>query len=68
VPSPDPSRRAARQLLKGDIPSPANPPSGCVFRTRCPFAIEPCAAGVPALREMAPGHLKACIRDDIDTA
>ena len=65
VPSPDPSRRAQRQVLKGDIPSPVNPPSGCVFRTRCPFAIEACAGTVPALREVGPGHVKACIRDDI---
>jgi len=65
VPSPDPARRAQRQILKGDIPSPANPPSGCVFRTRCPFAIEACADDVPALREVGPRHAKACIRDDI---
>lgn len=66
VPSPDPSRHAARQILKGDIPSPANPPSGCVFRTRCPVAIEACANIVPPLREGAKGHFKACIRDDLD--
>jgi peptide/nickel transport system ATP-binding protein len=65
VPSLDPARRAERQILKGDIPSPAYPPSGCVFRTRCPFALEACAAAVPALREVAPGQSKACIRDDI---
>ena len=53
-----------RILLKGDIPNAMNPPSGCVFRTRCPYAIEDCAATVPALREVAPGHFKACIRDD----
>jgi len=65
IPSPDPATRPQRQILTGDIPSPANPPSGCVFRTRCPFAIEACAGDVPALREVAPGHLRACIRDDI---
>jgi len=65
VPSPDPARRANRQILTGDIPSPANPPSGCVFRTRCPFAVDACAGIVPPLREIAPGHFKACIRDDI---
>jgi len=65
IPSPDPGAKTKRQILTGDIPSPANPPSGCVFRTRCPFAIEACAGAVPELREVAPGHLRACIRDDI---
>jgi peptide/nickel transport system ATP-binding protein len=55
-------------VLTGEIPSPANPPSGCVFRTRCPFAIEDCARVVPELREVAPDHSKACIRDDLDLA
>jgi oligopeptide/dipeptide ABC transporter ATP-binding protein len=55
-----------RLVLKGEIPSPTAPPSGCVFRTRCPFAIEGCAGAVPPLRQVAPGHFKACIRDDID--
>ncbi len=58
------SRRTAPPLL-GEIPSPANPPSGCVFRTRCPYVLPECAAAVPALRETAPGHAKACIRDDV---
>jgi len=65
IPSPDPDAKAERQILKGDIPSPADPPSGCVFRTRCPYALPACAAAVPALREVAPGHFKACIRDDL---
>jgi peptide/nickel transport system ATP-binding protein len=65
IPSPDPAAHRQRQILTGDIPSPANPPSGCVFRTRCPFAIEACAGEVPVPREIAPGHLRACIRDDI---
>jgi peptide/nickel transport system ATP-binding protein len=65
IPSPDPDAKVARQILKGDIPSPANPPSGCVFRTRCPKALDACAATVPSLREVAPGHFKACIRDDL---
>ncbi len=55
-----------RYVLKGEIPSPANPPSGCVFRTRCPFAIDACAQTVPELRRVAPDHYKACIRDDLD--
>ena len=55
----------SRQVLGGEIPSPIAPPSGCVFRTRCPFAIPECAQTVPALREVGAGHFKACIRDDI---
>jgi len=65
IPVPDPSTRRQRQILRGDIPSPANPPSGCVFRTRCPNAVEACAHTLPPLREIYPGHFKACIRDDI---
>lgn len=68
IPSPDPDAKAKRQILKGDIPSPANPPSGCVFRTRCPNALDACATAVPELREVSPGHFKACIRDDLDEA
>ena len=65
IPSPDPDAQRTREILKGDIPSPANPPSGCVFRTRCPKALPACATAVPPLREVAPGHVKACIRDDV---
>jgi len=65
VPDPDPDRRGRRIVLQGDIPSPINPPSGCVFRTRCRYAKRECAEQIPALREVAPGHFKACIRDDI---
>ncbi|SCB60940.1 peptide/nickel transport system ATP-binding protein [Rhizobium aethiopicum] len=66
IPSPDPNAPRERQILKGDIPSPANPPSGCVFRTRCPNALPACGETVPELREMQPGHFKACIRDDLN--
>lgn len=62
VPIPDPTVRRDRILLQGDIPSPINPPSGCVFRTRCPIAIKECAEVVPPLEEVSPGHFKACIR------
>jgi len=64
-PRPDPEARRQRRLLAGDIPSPVDPPSGCVFRTRCPYAQEACAKTVPPLREVAPGRFKACLRDDI---
>ncbi|HZW99501.1 MAG TPA: dipeptide ABC transporter ATP-binding protein [Trueperaceae bacterium] len=61
VPIPDPTVRRERIILQGDIPSPINPPSGCVFRTRCPIATKECAEVVPPLEEVAPGHFKACI-------
>jgi peptide/nickel transport system ATP-binding protein len=62
VPIPDPTVKRERVILQGDIPSPINPPSGCVFRTRCPIAIDDCAHVVPPLEEISPGHFKACIR------
>ncbi len=65
APVPDPTVKRQRIILEGDIPSPINPPSGCVFRTRCRYAIDDCAKIVPELREVAPGHFKACIRDDV---
>jgi oligopeptide/dipeptide ABC transporter ATP-binding protein len=64
VPVPDPEVEAAREriILKGDVPSPINPPSGCPFHTRCPWAIVYCTRQVPALAEIKPGHRAACIR------
>jgi len=62
VPVPDPRRAATRErvLLHGDLPSPQHPPSGCVFRTRCPKAQDVCAAEEPQRVEIAPGHQVAC--------
>lgn len=62
IPIPDPRRKRMRIVLQGDVPTPINPPSGCRFRTRCPFAIEDCARIVPELREIEPNHFAACLR------
>ena len=66
-PKPDPTLKMVHVPLKGDMPSPVDPPSGCVFRTRCPHAIEACAQTRPEPRDMGGGRLKACIRDDIES-
>jgi oligopeptide transport system ATP-binding protein len=62
IPVPDPQIRRERTILKGDVPTARNPPSGCRFRTRCPLAIDECARIDPELREISPGHTVACIR------
>jgi len=63
VPIPDPAAQRRRIVLKGDLPSPIDVPSGCVFRTRCPYAGPECAATVPPLRQVAPGRFSACIKN-----
>ena len=62
VPIPDPRVEAARafRVTKGEVPSPINPPSGCVFHPRCPMAVAGCSVSRPALRELRPGHWVAC--------
>ncbi|MGD9951680.1 MAG: ABC transporter ATP-binding protein [Burkholderiales bacterium] len=62
VPIPDPKIEAQRErtVLRGEVPSPLKPPSGCVFHPRCPVAVDRCSAEVPALREIRPGHWAAC--------
>jgi oligopeptide/dipeptide ABC transporter ATP-binding protein len=62
VPIPDPAleARRAHTVLRGEVPSPLKPPSGCVFHPRCPHASERCSAEVPTLRELKPGHWAAC--------
>lgn len=60
VPNPDPDEKMDRTILKGDIPSPANPPKGCKFHTRCPRAMEVCKHIEPRYKEYEPGHFCAC--------
>ncbi len=61
--APDPKRRRQRKrIVQGDVPSPAKPPPGCHFHTRCPYAIAECRVTAPPLIEVAPGHHVACLR------
>ena len=62
VPIPDPTVEAKRahEVVKGEVPSPINPPSGCVFHPRCPLAVDSCSKAIPEFREIKPGHWVAC--------
>jgi oligopeptide transport system ATP-binding protein len=67
LPNPKLERRRRRFILKGEPPSPANPPPGCVFHPRCPLSVEECVKAVPEFREIRPGHFVAChLADDQD--
>lgn len=66
VPSPDPHTRKERIILQGDLPSPINPPSGCTFHERCPYAMKICAEQAPEKREIMPGHCVSCHMYDDD--
>ena len=64
IPAGTPDRRGQRTILRGDLPSAANPPSGCRFHTRCPMAVERCSREDPALTTVGAGHQVACLRAD----
>ena len=61
-PAPDPDDTEERIVLEGDVPSAANPPAGCAFHTRCPYAVDACRQDVPPLEEVAVEQRSACIR------
>lgn len=60
IPIPDPTLKKSRIILKGDIPSPAKPPSGCRFHTRCPYVMNKCKEVSPEFKEVATDHFVAC--------
>ena len=62
IPIPQPKLKRERIVLKGDVPSPLNPPPGCRFHTRCPIAIDICKQAEPKFEEKAPDHWVACHR------
>jgi peptide/nickel transport system ATP-binding protein len=68
APIPDPTQRRRAVPLQGELPSPTQPPSGCVFRTRCPHAQAACASTPAVLREVQAGHWSACWRTDLSTS
>jgi len=65
VPVPDPTAKRQRIILTGDVPSPINPPSGCRFHTRCPFAFDRCRSEEPLLRPVGESHVSACHLDHV---
>jgi peptide/nickel transport system ATP-binding protein len=65
VPVPDPAAKRDRIILRGDVPSPINPPSGCRFHTRCPYVFDRCRTEEPVLRDTAPGQKAACHLDEL---
>ena len=65
VPIPDPDKKSKRIILQGDLPSPSNPPSGCLFHTRCPHCTEKCKTERPTPVEVAPGHIVKCHYPDL---
>jgi len=67
VPVPDPEAAKKRIILKGDVSSPINPPSGCRFHTRCPYAFARCSKEEPQMREILPGHHVACHLREVQT-
>jgi peptide/nickel transport system ATP-binding protein len=64
VPVPDPDKRRTSEVVRGEIPSAINPPSGCHFHPRCPYAKSECSAARPPLRDLGNGHLSACLFDN----
>jgi oligopeptide transport system ATP-binding protein len=62
VPDPEIERKRQRTILQGELPSPLNPPPGCVFSTRCPIRIDTCSEAMPPLRRLSNGRGVACIR------
>ena len=60
IPIPDPTVKRERMILQGEIPSPVNPPKGCRFHPRCPYAIDKCKVEEPQFKELRPGHFAAC--------